>query len=189
MNNSYLEESLYELGLITKKVQAEFGRLSAEQLNWKPAADSWSIAQCLDHLMVTNQQYFPVYEAIKHGRKKTSFWERLPFFPGMWGRLIRQGTDPTSVKKLKAPAKFRPATSHLPATIVTDFTRHQHELIKLLSATDATHHNKVIVTSPINPIITYSLKDCVVICGLHEERHFMQARRVLHQQNFPGHLL
>jgi len=188
MNNGYLEELLHELGLITTKVQAEFGRLSADQLNWKPSADSWSIAQCLDHLITTNRQYFPIYSAVSNGRKKKTFWESLPVLPGLWGQLIRRGTDPTSVKKLKAPAKFRPATSNLPASIVANFGQHQQELTKLLTATDAVDHQKVMVTSPISNIITYSLKDCVLICVLHEERHFMQARRVLKQDNFPLNL-
>ena len=31
--------------------------LNDEQLNWKPAPDSWSIAQCLDHLAVTSEKF------------------------------------------------------------------------------------------------------------------------------------
>jgi hypothetical protein len=32
-------------------VLQRFGPLSAAQLNWKPAADQWRVAQCLDHLV------------------------------------------------------------------------------------------------------------------------------------------
>ncbi len=186
MTNGYLDDTLHELGLISKKVQAEFGRLSGAQLNWKPAEDKWSIGQCLDHLIKTNQQYFPIFEAVSQGRKKKTFWEMLPGMPGIWGKMLLKSLDPSSEKKNKSPAIFRPTNSNVPESIVTDFVRHQQELTQLIKATDTVNHEKTIVTSPASPIITYSLKDCVNICAVHEERHFLQAKRVLKQKNFPG---
>jgi len=186
MANEYLEDALHELGLITKKVQAEFGRLSAAQLNWKPAEDKWSIGQCLDHLIKTNQQYFPLFEAISQGRKKKSFWGSLPGLPGFWGRMMLKGLAASSNKKFKAPAVFKPSSSNIPGSIVSDFVQHQQELTRLIKATATVNHDKTIVTSPVSPVITYSLKDCVNICAIHEERHYLQAKRVIQQKNFPG---
>ena len=185
MANEYLADALHELDLITKKVQAEFGRFSADQLNWKPTEDSWSIGQCLDHLIKTNQLYFPVFEAVSQGRKRRTFWEMLPGLPGFWGRLMLKGLASTS-KKFKSPAVFKPATSNIPATIVADFVQHQQDLIRRIKATDTVNHAKTIVTSPASPVITYSLQDCVNICAVHEERHFLQAKRVMKQKDFPG---
>ena len=37
-----------ELESVTAGVQSEFKGLSAEQLNWKPGAEAWSIGQCLE---------------------------------------------------------------------------------------------------------------------------------------------
>ena len=39
---------------IAADVRASFGGLSAAQLNWKPSAERWSIAQCFDHLLAVN---------------------------------------------------------------------------------------------------------------------------------------
>jgi len=41
-----------QIDTITAEFTKEFGNLSAEQLNWKPNADTWSIAQNMDHLIV-----------------------------------------------------------------------------------------------------------------------------------------
>ncbi|MGV3587735.1 MAG: DinB family protein [Adhaeribacter sp.] len=185
MANEYLDDTLHELGLITKKVQAEFGRLSAEQLNWKPAENAWSIGQCLDHLIKTNHQYFPIFEAVSQGRKKRTIWEMLPLLPGFWGRMLLKGLASTS-KKFKTPKIFKPSASRIPDNIVADFVRHQQDLTRRIKATDTVDHAKTIVTSPASPIITYSLKDCVNICAVHEERHFLQAKRVMKQKDFPG---
>ena len=38
-----------EAEVIADDAKANFGHLNSQQLNWKPAADSWRVAQCLDH--------------------------------------------------------------------------------------------------------------------------------------------
>ena len=50
-----------------------FGQLNSEQLNWKPAADSWSVAQCLDHLISANREYYPVFDRILKGEYRKTF--------------------------------------------------------------------------------------------------------------------
>src|SRR5690242_19393837 len=66
--------------------------LSDEQLNWKPAPDSWSIAQCLDHLAVTSEkddQYLT--DAIARGREKRRASGAVAYRPTMFGGwLIKQ---------------------------------------------------------------------------------------------------
>ncbi|WP_026462481.1 DinB family protein [Adhaeribacter aquaticus] len=185
MQNSYLPDVVYELNLISRKVKSEFGGLTTEQLNWKPSADAWSIGQCLDHLIKTNILYFPVFASIHNGRYKKPFLGNLPGLPALTGRMMLKALDPSSAKKLKTPGAFKPAASNIPGTVVTDFGYHQEEFIRQITATDKVKHDKVIVASPISGLITFSLKDCINICVTHEERHFLQAKRVLKNQSFP----
>jgi DinB superfamily len=185
MQNQYLEDLLHEVSLITKKVQSEFGRLSTEQLNWKPSPNQWSIAQCLDHLIITNQQYFPIYEGVAKGTRKKTFMEKLPGLPALFGKMLLKALDPSNEKKLKCPALFQPAASQLPTTIVADFVRHQQELIQVIKATDRVDHASTIISSPVSGLITFSLEDGIRITVVHEERHFMQAKRLLKANGFP----
>lgn len=185
MQNQYLEDLLYEVGLISKKVQADFGRLNAQQLNWKPAPDKWSIAQCLEHLVKSNEEYFPMLEGVAKGTRKPTFMERLPGLPGFFGKLMLKALDPSNEKKFKSPASFAPAASHLPATIVSDFVGHQQQLVRQLQATNHVDHARTIVSSPVSGLITLRLEDAVRILVVHEERHFMQAKRLLRTKGFP----
>ena len=59
--NDRIDHVCGELRTISDDARASFGSLSGEQLNWKPAADSWSVAQCLDHLIRTNEQFYPEF--------------------------------------------------------------------------------------------------------------------------------
>src|SRR6185295_15454528 len=77
-----------DLDAVSTDVLREFGSFSSEQLNWKPSADRWSVAQCLDHLITGNKAFFPILESIVIGEKKTLFLERLPVLPGVWGKLL-----------------------------------------------------------------------------------------------------
>lgn len=185
MNNPYLEHQLDRLEAAGRQAQADFGGLSPTQLNWKPSADRWSVGQCLDHLIVTNEAYFSEFSAVAEGRKQPSFWERLPWWPAFVGRMLVRGNAEGATSRFKNPAVFNPAQSDLPADIVGRFRAHNEALKTHLLATDAVNHRDVIITSPAGPYAVYSLQDAVTIIVLHEFRHLAQARRVVETEGFP----
>jgi len=43
---------------IADQTLAGFGDVTAHHLNWKPSAEQWSVAQCFDHLVTSNEAYF-----------------------------------------------------------------------------------------------------------------------------------
>ena len=47
-----------------------FSELSEAQLNWKPAPEKWSIAQCLEHLAVTSSKFDNYFVAALEGAHK-----------------------------------------------------------------------------------------------------------------------
>ena len=70
MKTSKLQPLLERIDAVTSAAKDEFCALSATQLNWKPHPESWSIGQCLDHLITTNNTYFPMLEQIAQGKRK-----------------------------------------------------------------------------------------------------------------------
>src|SRR5215813_5897815 len=103
-------EILDEVEAVAKDTEAIFGRLNAEQINWKPNADAWSIGQCFDHLLTTNREYFSQMDRVIKKEKSTTMWQRAPFLPGFFGKIVIGVVDPASVKKIKAPKIFHPAS-------------------------------------------------------------------------------
>ena len=73
---------------ISDDVQDSFGALSAEQLNWKPAPESWSVGQCLDHLIKSNEEFFPELEGIASGTRKNTFWQNWSPLSGIAGAFL-----------------------------------------------------------------------------------------------------
>jgi hypothetical protein len=183
MNN--LPELLAEAERVSGEARATFGALSPEQVNWKRSPDEWSVGQCLEHLILSNSPYFPLIESIAAGRQKRKFWERVPVLPGIFGKLVLGAVKPESARKVKARPAFMPATSEVDGQIVSQFASHQDELIRLMKSTKGLPLEKIIITSPIAAVVTYSLLDGYRIIVTHERRHFRQAERVMQAEGFP----
>jgi hypothetical protein len=166
-------------------VQARFGRLSAPQLNWKPAPDRWSVGQCLDHLLTADGAYFPVFETVRQGGYRKTLWQRMPGLPTFFGRMLLKTIDPANTRKSKAPAIFTPASSAVDTGVVRRFGEQQATLVGYLEAGAGLDLDGTIIASPVSRIVTYSLFDAFRILVRHAQRHVQQADRVVALDAFP----
>jgi hypothetical protein len=180
-----LPKLITEANAVAANAKAAFGRLSVSQLNWKPSPERWSVAQCFDHLLTTNKSYFPFIDDAASGRNRT-IWQRLPLLPRLMGSLLIKFVDPRSVRKVKAPQKFQPAQSDISGSVIDDFVAQQGEIVEKMKATGHLDLERLIITSPVGAVITYSLMDTYRVLVLHEHRHFQQAKRVTEESAFPA---
>lgn len=169
---------------IAAETKSTFGRLSPSQLNWKPSAERWSVAQCFEHLLTSNKGYFPVVEGALAGHKPT-LWQRMPVLPGLAGRLLIKSLDPKSTRKIRAPQKFQPTQSDLSPSVIDDFVNQQAKIVEKMKSTEHLNLEKIVITSPVAAAITYSLMNAYRIIVVHEQRHFEQAKRVTEEPSFP----
>lgn len=190
MSIAFHRESLPVLIDVARKVpaevRAEFGALRTDQLNWKPAADKWSVGQCFDHLLTSNGAYFPIFDRVLQGQKTSNtIWESLPGLPRFWGQMLIKSVSPDAARKQKAPKIFAPATSAVDAGIIPRFIDQQERVIGYLNTITAVDADRIIITSPVARVITYSLLDACRVIVAHEQRHILQARRVTQLPEFP----
>lgn len=183
---SELDSLISQAGAIANDARQVFGNLSPGQLNWKPSAERWSVAQCFDHLINTNSGYLPIVDDVLSGQKKSSVWQKLPVLPGFWGKMLIKSLDPSSARKIRAPKRFQPAQSDVPATIIEDFVAQQNQVIEKMRATANLDLERIVITSPAASPVTYSLMDAYRIIVVHERRHFQQAQRVTEESGFPA---
>jgi|SRR4030095_6290078 hypothetical protein len=181
-----LQELKGDLFTLARDARNEFSRLNVEQLNWKPAPQRWSVAQCFDHLVTTNASYFPTFDAVVNGQKRTTVIERFPLLPKVWGNLLIKSLDPTTTRKMKAPGRFQPSSSAISGSIIEDFVAHQTKVAEAIDATSKFDPERIVITSPAASMITYSLMDAFRIIVVHEKRHFQQAQRVTQEPGFPS---
>jgi hypothetical protein len=173
-----------EMSQVADDARAAFGAFTAEQLNWKPAGDSWSIGQCFEHIIKTNHQFYPEFEKLAAGKRRNSFWERWSPFSSWCGRFLINAVMVDS-KKAKAPSKKIVPPSEIDADIIDRFENHIDEVnLKVAACSDVDRH-RTVVTSPFLKVFTYRLDDAYTVLVEHTKRHFRQAMRVTEAEGFP----
>ena len=180
-----LERLTDDARALTDDVRRAFGHLTPEQLNWRPSADAWSVAQCLEHLIITNEKEFPALEAALRTGYRNPFWSRPPLLPKLFGRLMLRLFGPEMTRRYKAPRSFRPSQSAIAGTIVEDFAAHQEKLLHLMEQSTRLDAEATMIVSPVTDFVTYSLLDGYRILVGHEQRHYRQAERITQTKEFP----
>lgn len=179
-----MNEIISELEKISENTKQTFGDLSPEQLNWKPSAESWSVAQCFEHLIKTDSLFFPEFEKIANGTRTNSFLESWSPLSGIFGKMLIN-TLKKDNKKFKAPSQDIVPPSEIGADIIEKFQTHIANVINKIKATENADWQKTVVTSPFMSLMTYKLGDGYQIIVEHNKRHFRQAERVLKTDGFP----
>ena len=164
--------------------RASFGALSGEQLNWKPGEKSWSVGQCLEHIMKTNEQFYPEFKELSAGIRRNSFWQNYSPFTGWNGRFLIKAVSEDS-KKSKAPSKSIVPPSDIDANIVVRFVEHIAGVNEMVTACAEADLKTTVVTSPFLSVFTYTLDDAYTVLVEHTKRHIRQAKRVMGADGFP----
>lgn len=173
-----------DLSQVADDARAAFGAMSAEQLNWKPAENSWSIGQCFDHIIKTNHEFYPEFERLAAGKRRNSFWENWSPLTSWCGRFLINAVMVDS-KKSKAPSNRVVPPSEIDADIIDQFAKHIDEVNQKVEACAAADRQKTVVTSPFLKLLTYTLDDAFTVLVEHTKRHFRQAMRVTEAESFP----
>lgn len=165
-----------KIDIITNNFLKEFGTFNSEQLSLKPDSNTWSIAQNIDHLIVINESYYPVIQAIRDKSFKLPFIGKIGFFVNLFGRFILKSVQPDRKRKMKTFPIWEPAQSNISFDILKKFQTHQEGLKKLISDCEDLLQAGTIISSPANKNIVYKLETAFDIIVAHEERHFEQAK-------------
>lgn len=181
--NAEFSNLIDEAKKISENAKATFGKLSAEQLNWKPNAKSWSIAQCFEHLIVTNKLYFPNIQKVIDGKHRNNFFSKIPFAADLIGGLMKNSLNPLQKRKMKTFKIFEPAASNIPNSIIDDFAVNQLQLIGMIKSVQVLDIHKIKIAEPLSIALNLRLDAAFEILAMHEKRHFNQAKRVLEMQN------
>lgn len=187
-----MQDSVLLTGLVQKareagqQVQQHFNSLSFEQLNWRPAPLTWSIGQCLDHVVVSDMHYFPTLKTIAAGQYEMKRWEKWNPLRGMFGRMLVLSMQEKPKKKYRTPVIFRPDEQPLqPVNLFERFSKHQDSLIDYMQAFHRTDLDRIQITSPASGLVTYSLRHALIVLMQHQYRHINQARQVQNHPDFP----
>lgn len=168
---SYLEETRDDLA-------NTINGLTEEQLNFKPAADRWSVKECLQHIAATESGLWKWCEST------------IKAAPNPEKRADIKVTDEQLIKMLTDRSqKFKSAPENTPeqSPFVTAldafnaFKASREKLIKYIKTTKDDLRNHV-AQAPMGAVDAYQL---VLFIGAHSNRHTQQIAEVMADPNFP----
>ena len=161
--------------------------LTEEQLNWKPDAQQWSVAQCLEHLAVTSKQFNGYFKQLIEGaRLKWPTNGAIPYRPSLVGGWLIKQVVPETTRKVPAPKVFKPSDSSSIHDALGLFLKQQEEFVRFVRESEGVDYNRARLRSPVTPLMRYSLADAFVVTIVHGYRHLAQANRVKAMPNFPN---
>ena len=181
----FIQEMLQSAQEAGEKVKTELGSVSSAQLNWKPAEESWSIGQCLDHLIISDCLYFPAFEKITESKYEMSVWENWSPLSGLFGKVLTTQIREYSKKRLRAPKIFMPSYNTIDMGLFERFYKHLDSLRGHIAGCNTVDIDKVYITSPISKLVTLSLRKTILLLVQHEHRHINQAIKVKETKDFP----
>ena len=191
LGSSELAKSWRELLDAGDEAQAVAGGLAPDQLRWRPADDRWSIAECLEHLVLTGEVYLGALdEVIERGRSRGRTAGGR-YRPSRIGRWVARSLEPPPGLKLPAPGMVRPELEPAeawgdgrgdPLTAFLDLRKGFRE--RLLAA-DGLDLGRIRMSSPFFALVRFDLGSAFRIVAAHERRHLWQARQVRATEGFP----
>lgn len=158
---------------------------SEAQLNWKTSEDSWSIAECLDHLKVTNQLYFNEFEKQFSEKQLKSDLSITKVKHKLLSKFIIKSVNPANSKKSNTFPVFMPSKSKHDKSVIEKFIDLQTNFLNLISSAKDLNLNKYVMSSPAAKIIKENFCDVLEIIRLHDRRHYNQAKKIFNHPNFP----
>ena len=159
--------------------------LSDAQFTWRPAADAWSVADCIEHLNVVARLYLPSLDAGIADAIRRGMYAGGPFAYNWIGRFFVYMLEPPSKLKTRTPAAFRPASGRSRHEIMAAFRAYQVQFIDRLRQANGLDLARARVLSPAGRWIRIPLGSAFAMMAAHERRHLWQARKVTFEAGFP----
>ena len=163
-----------KINSITKEFIDELGDLPQPMLSIAPQ-NKWSIARHIRHVVKLNETYFPVFDDILANRHKQPPMAWCKPWVNLCGSIVHRAVQPSTLKRTRTFPVWEPESTVYTDQLLDFFQMHQAKLIEYYSDLTLFSGNKIVMTSPGNNKIIYTLEKALLIIPAHELRHLNQA--------------
>lgn len=159
---------------------------AADDLNRAPNPQSWTAAQCLEHLNIYGRHYIV---AIEKALDMQGFSEKLPppqyssswFGNYFYNMMLPKNKGGKLANKMNAPKNAVP-TPHLEAQkVVAEYIEQQEKTLRLIEKARKVDLKKIRVPISLSRWIKLPLGDTFLFFIAHQHRHILQVQRALNE--------
>jgi hypothetical protein len=147
---------------------------------WRAAPESWTVAECLDHLATGNRVYLEAMRPRAERAAADGRSRRGPAQPGLLGGWFVRSLEPPvrPLRKLRSPRKIRPRASPPLADAAAQFLATQADVQAFLRQFAGIDLAGVTFPNPFIRGIRFSLATGLHVLASHQRRHLWQAWNV-----------
>lgn len=174
-----LDELEAQFAAIGVRAQALVDAGGKELCVRQPVAGSWSVAECVQHLNISADTYFPIWQQViaSAGLRKAEM--NAPYNADFWGRLLSWILEPPARIRSKTVSHLEPAECGDIATVLAGFVERQERIIAALRRCRGRAIDNVKMASPVDSRIRYSIWSSFLVNAAHERRHLWQAEQAI----------
>jgi hypothetical protein len=149
----------------------------------RPVPGSWSVAECLQHLNLSADAYFPIWQQIISAAGPRKVEANTPYRIDFWGRFLSWILEPPPRIRSKTPAPLEPVGCGDIAQVLAAFCERQERILATLRRCRGRSIDQVAFASPVDARIRYSIWSSFVIVAAHQRRHLWQAEQAIRKLN------
>ena len=163
-----------------ERTLAAISDLRPEQWNFKPDAETWSIAECADHIAAVERRVLHMVSVQMQAAAAEP--ERAAAVHGKERMLLKAVTS--RERRVKVPVAIKPdGHAGSPAEFATHFREMREKTLDYVRGTDHPMHDRV-----IPHFVLEDLDGCqwLLMIALHTERHVSQMEEVKAHPKYPA---
>ena len=183
----YVRNLVHTLDQLDAMVRRLVREVTERQIHWQPPGGrSWSIAQCLDHLTVTNSLYVTAIRQAVDDAKPARSSPSSAIRPGLLSRLFLWNMEPPPKLKLRAAAHIDPNPQRKRGELWFAFAHAEERIRRLMIESAGIDVNRTWFVNPLLRGIRFTIGTGFLIVLAHNRRHLWQAQRVRETTGFPN---
>ena len=157
------------------RIRGAVSAVPPEAMVRPPATGGWSIAEVLEHLIVSADSYLETLRPVVRGKDGARVDGTGTWKPTIMGGLLAASLR--NKRKLPAPAIYKPGPNPRPR-VLEEFLRRQEEVGRLITDAGDMDWRRVRLRSPVLHWLRMNLGDALTVLVVHAERHAAQIERV-----------
>jgi hypothetical protein len=182
-----IERLIWEMERNLKEADSLTRNLSDTAFNWRPHPAKWSIAQCIQHLVLFNEPDFPHLDRAIAEANSRGWRHPGPYDYGFLLPIFISTIEPPPHSRFPAPGGFVPPAADLPLEpTLAQYHAVTKGLIQRLRDADGLDLGKAQTALPVLPLLKLPLGGRLALLAAHDRRHLWQAKQVRNQPGFPG---
>lgn len=162
------------LRAVSARAEALCGAVSAEQMCRRPTPESWSAAECLEHLAISANAYAPRWREAYAAARQRGARGAEPYRVDWMGRMLNWSLEPGRFR-MRTPASFEPVDCGSGSQALAAFLASQQMVLSFIEEGAGMPLDRMMIASTFNARIRYSVWSSFVILATHGRRHLLQA--------------